>query len=166
MRKIAYLTFSIFVAAGVAFGQGDPSAVQSVRFGITADVHLGRNSRRNREWLDQFVSNMRQWQPDFVVDLGDFGVQVQTGPTTTEAHAEQLRNLEEGCSGLARLPCPRYFVVGNHDVGWIQGDEETISDKLHVEGVHKQRSYHLSLRQKPDQRGGLQTTSNAYLSEK
>jgi hypothetical protein len=127
MLRINSPALSILLLVSGALGEGTPAALETVRVGISTDVHLRPDAPQNRRYLEQFVIAMSPWRPDFVVDLGDFGVQVASGNTTAEAHAAQLQNLADGCSVLAKLACPRYFVIGNHDAGWIQGGDEAIS---------------------------------------
>lgn len=70
---------------------------QQVKFGITADSH-------GKDDFKKFFSVMKKWKPDFVIDLGDLDVNQRD-----------------------RFSEPAYFVIGNHDVGWIKGDEIKVS---------------------------------------
>jgi len=98
-----------------------------VRFGMSADAHIkGRIVPANEERLLKFVEAMIEWKPDFVIDLGDFACQVGGGQTTPELHDAQLNGLKHHWATLSNVPCPAYLVIGNHDVGWIKGGDETI----------------------------------------
>ena len=99
-----------------------------LRFGLNADPHLqgARPSGRATKFL-RFVNQMKKFDPEFAVDLGDFGIQVSEGQTTREMHDGQLEGLRHHLGVFARLKCPRFHVMGNHDVGWLKGGNEKIS---------------------------------------
>jgi hypothetical protein len=99
-----------------------------LRFGLNADPHLqgARSSGRATKFL-RFVSQMKKFQPEFAVDLGDFGIQVSEGQTTRAMHDGQLEGLKHHLGVFAQLKCPRFNVMGNHDVGWLKGGDEKIS---------------------------------------
>ena len=109
-------------AVGVAPGR------PKLRFGLNADPHLqgARQSGRARNFK-RFVDQMQKFQPDFAIDLGDFGIQVAEGQTTQEMHDGQLAGLKHHLGVFSQLKCPRYHVMGNHDVGWLKGGEEKIT---------------------------------------
>jgi len=99
-----------------------------LRMGVNADPHLlGRRSPGNEANFLVFVEQMKTWKPDFAIDLGDFGCQVAEGTTTQQMHDKQLEGLRHHVSVFRQLECPRYHVMGNHDVGWIKGGDETIT---------------------------------------
>ena len=98
-----------------------------VRFGITADAHLqGSQTPGNEAFVRQFHQAMREWQPDFVIDLGDFACQCGEGETTPALHDAQLEGLRRHWAFYSGLSCPAYIAMGNHDVGWLQGGDEAI----------------------------------------
>ncbi|GIS59025.1 MAG: hypothetical protein CM1200mP2_12500 [Planctomycetaceae bacterium] len=70
---------------------------------------------------------MKTFQPEFAVDLGDFGIQVSEGQTTQEMHDGQIAGLKYHLDVFSQLKCPRYHVMGNHDVGWLKGGDEKIT---------------------------------------
>ena len=79
-------------AAGLAAVCAVPSADAAtrkpkLRFGLNADPHLqgARPSGRATNFR-KFVDRMKTFQPEFAVDLGDFGIQVSEGQTTQEMH--------------------------------------------------------------------------------
>ena len=41
-------------------------------------------------------------------------------------HDGQLEALQHHVGIFGQLQCPRYYVMGNHDVGWLQGGDERI----------------------------------------
>jgi len=135
-RATRPLLFSLTaVACAALLGNGRAASAEGakrperrvVRFGMTADAHLmGRASPKHEAHFKRFVEAMVQWRPDFAIDLGDFACQCGGGPTTATLHDGQLRGLIHHVSVFARVPCPRYHVMGNHDVGWLRGGDETI----------------------------------------
>ena len=99
-----------------------------LRFGLDADPHLmGRRTAGHEANFKQFVDQMQRFQPHFAVDLGDFGCQIAEGQTTREMHDGQLEALKHHVQVFGQLKCPRYHVMGNHDVGWLAGGEEKIT---------------------------------------
>ena len=104
------------------------SVVPVVRFGISADDHLiGGSTSGHLAYTQNFVRAMQQWQPDFVIDLGDFACQCAEGQTTPQLHDCQLEYLKVHWALFCTVPCPAYIVMGNHDVGWIEGGDEVIT---------------------------------------
>jgi len=123
---VALLICHLLVTAGHA-GEQETAGQSSVRFGLTADCHLmGRRTPGNEAYLRQYVAEMNRWKPDFVVDLGDFACQAGEGQTNRELHDAQLQGLAHHWSVLSEVPCPAYIAMGNHDVGWLRGANETI----------------------------------------
>ena len=108
----------------------EPTGTVRLRFGLNADPHLlGRRAAGNEANFLGFVKEMVKWRPDFAIDLGDFGCQIAEGTTTQEMHDGQLEALKHHAKVFSQVPCPRYHVIGNHDVGWIRGGEEKITAK-------------------------------------
>ena len=108
----------------------------TLRFGTTADAHFRMNSGAGPAQIRSFVQDMLAWKPDFVVDLGDLAIQMKEGQTTAEMHEWQLRNLDQACTLLEALECPRYYVMGNHCVGWLKGGDDVISPGDLIRGWH------------------------------
>jgi hypothetical protein len=98
-----------------------------VRFGVTTDLHIGKAVNGEKK-LRQYVEAMKQWKPDFIVDLGDFACPSVYGRPRTypEAHDDQLSRLRSSWVMLCEVPCPCYIAMGNHCVGWINGGKERI----------------------------------------
>lgn len=108
----------------------------SVRFAMTADIHSRIGSSHAEAQIGAFTAVMREWQPDFVVDLGDFAIQMAEGQTTPELHDGQLENLKGNLDLFSELPCPSYLVLGNHDVGWLKGGDEQLTPADLYRGGH------------------------------
>lgn len=99
-----------------------------LRIGLNADPHLlGRRTAGNEANFKKFVDQMKEFKPHCAFDLGDFGCQISEGQTTQQMHDGQLEALKHHVSVFAQLSCPRYHVIGNHDVGWLKGGEEKIT---------------------------------------
>ncbi|MBM4081715.1 MAG: metallophosphoesterase, partial [Planctomycetes bacterium] len=146
--------------ASVLFGFGPPGWAQpkdglaQVRFGVMTDAHLlGGRTPQNEAFVRGFVAAMREWKPDFVIDLGDFACQPAEGRTTPALHDEQLRWLTRHWRAFSDVPCPAYAVLGNHDVGWIRGGDEAIGpEDLYSRshgGEHVTKSEHLAVTKMP-----------------
>jgi hypothetical protein len=127
-----------FLQTGSALGAGsllqpeigaqEAKTEKSIRFGLNADPHLmGRRTPGNEASFEQFVDEVKRCHPDFAVDLGDFGCQVAEGVTTQAMHDGQLEALEHHVNIFSQIPCRRFHVMGNHDVGWRKGGEEKIA---------------------------------------
>ena len=86
----------------------------------------GRKTPQNEANFQEFVDQTKKFDPDFAIDLGDFGCQIASGQTTKEMHDGQLEALQHHVGIFGQLQCPRYHVMGNHDVGWLQGGDERI----------------------------------------
>ena len=125
------------IAAAATSQQPEPPRL---RFGVTADAHLwppsadaalrdfGRTAAANERTFHDYVASMHEWRPDLVVEMGDFGCQASNDPITTQAHHDdQLAALRSHVHVFSALSCPRYHVIGNHDVGWLRGGDEHIT---------------------------------------
>lgn len=89
-----------------------------VKFGIVTDVHYadkddpGRQRRRQAgQKLQDSVDGWNNWEADFVVELGDF----IDGRWEGDEHLVlgELDYIEDVYDNVA---CPRYYVIGNHDL--------------------------------------------------
>ncbi len=76
-----------------------------VRFGVIADVHQNVMHDAQRR-LATFVEAMERENPDFVIQLGDF-----CSPSPENRPFLEIWN---------RLKCPRYHVLGNHDMDALE----------------------------------------------
>ncbi|MFC2020601.1 metallophosphoesterase family protein [Chloroflexota bacterium] len=74
-----------------------PFVEPELRFGVVADVH------NNPGALQVFVDAMNEWQPDFVIQLGDYG-----GKSASDYQA--LENVYRTTTS------PRYHTIGNSDL--------------------------------------------------
>ena len=133
-----FLKMSAALGASAALsGLGDccwAEESDQVRFGITADPHV-RSPGSQEDNLRDFVDAMTEWKADFIIDLGDFAVQIGEGPTTKDLHDGQLANLKRTWGVFSSGPSPAYLVMGNHDAGWIKGGDEIVApEDLYAEG--------------------------------
>ena len=125
----------VAVRAGETAAEG--RGRDSVRFAVTTDCHLlGRRTPGNERHLREFVDEITRWKPDFVIDLGDFSCQAGDGRTTPALHDAQLQGLVHHWSVLSKVPCRAYIAIGNHDVGWLRGGNETIKPADLYAGPH------------------------------
>ena len=83
-----------------------------LRFGLNADPHLqgARPSGRATNFR-KFVDRMKTFQPEFAVDLGDFGIQVSEGQTTQEMHDGQIAGLKYHLDVFSQLKCTRLSLI-------------------------------------------------------
>ena len=94
------------VGTSTSLGVATESA--PLRFGLRADPRLlGRRAPGNEANFKQFVDQIKQFKPDFAIDLGDFGCQISEGQTTREMHDGQLEALKHHVQVFAQLKCPR-----------------------------------------------------------
>jgi len=147
IRATALLTLVLILALPhLAFGADD-----IVYFGLIADVHAhdldspleGKWMSHTEERLSAFTTAMNEWQPDFIIELGDFvngWVVLGADPGDPAripailAWADSLYNEFDG---------PAYHVIGNHDVYNLDKsqyleilDMETTSYSFDVGGYH------------------------------
>lgn len=111
MKSIDYL-FLIFIASFVFTACSKKQEVKSVRIGICADVHLP-TMHDAEERLQTFLDSMQTAQPDFIIELGDFGTPA-----------------EEYASGFAlwnSYPGKKHHVIGNHEMDGGYSLEEAIA---------------------------------------
>lgn len=146
IRSVSPVLATLFVFLLLA---GDLSA-QGVRFGITTDAHIA-GAGDSGSSLQPFLNRMApsSWNPDFAIDIGDFAIQTATGQTTQELHDAQLAGLVQHWGTYSGILAPVYSAMGNHDVGWIQGGDETITaNDLYTtshSGEHITKQEHLAV---------------------
>lgn len=75
------------------------AAPRQVRFGVITDVHQDLQSDAAKR-LQSFVDAAKEWEPDFIVQLGDL------------SHGEGLDTIRKVWE---QFPGKRYSVMGNHD---------------------------------------------------
>lgn len=113
--------------AGISTSLAANVTSDPLKIGLNADPHLlGRRAAGNEANFQKFVDQMKVFRPQLAIDLGDFGCQISEGQTTQEMHDGQLSALKHHVSVFGQLSCPRYHVIGNHDVGWLKGGNEKI----------------------------------------
>ena len=109
--------FSVSVAAAT-------DTEDAVRFGLIADTHAhdtdspleGKWMTNTEERLAAFTAAMNAWNPDFVIELGDFvnGWVVLGADPGDPARIPDVLAWADGL--YAAFDGPRYHVIGNHDV--------------------------------------------------
>lgn len=108
------------------------SAGISLRLGIVADVHHGDDIKtklgsRAVPLLEDFLSQCRRQQVDFIVDLGDrINNPAFRGPGGDPDRDRSL--MEEVGRMFGETPIPRHHVTGNHDILYL--DREAIGEAL------------------------------------
>ena len=75
--------------------------VKTIKIGICSDVHLP-TMHDSEKRITAFIDSMKTAQPDFIIELGDFGI-----PTKEYAPYFAIYNL---------FPGPKYHVIGNHEM--------------------------------------------------
>jgi len=120
---LAMLVAVLLTGACIAQSE-DPNRADTVRFGLFADLHAhdtdspleGKWMTHTEERLSKFIDAMNTWNPDFVIELGDFingWVVLGEDPGPEERIPEIFAWAE---SLYARFDGPRYHVIGNHDI--------------------------------------------------
>ncbi len=116
---ILILSTVLAVGAVTAADTGD-----GVRFGLIADLHAhdtdspleGKWMTHTADRLAAFTAAMNAWDPDFVIELGDFvnGWVVLGADPGDPARIPGILAWADGL--YAAFDGPRYHVIGNHDV--------------------------------------------------
>ncbi|MDB4583602.1 metallophosphoesterase [Draconibacterium sp.] len=84
----------------------------TVKFGICSDVHLP--TMHDSEYrIQTFIDSMKAVQPDFIIELGDFGT-----PAPEYAHFFDIWN---------SFPGDKYHVIGNHEMDGGFSREEAVA---------------------------------------
>jgi len=114
----------------------------AVRFGLIADLHAhdtdspleGKWMTHTEERLAAFTAAMNAWDPDFVIDLGDFvnGWVVLGADPGDPARIPEILGWADGL--YAAFDGPRYHVIGNHDVYNL--DKEQYRSILGIESTY------------------------------
>jgi len=96
-----YRIISFFIIIVLFISCSDKNIKQTVTFGICADVHLP--TMHDSEYrITTFIENMKAAQPDFIIELGDFGI-----PHEKYHHLFDIWNA---------YPGKKYHVIGNHEM--------------------------------------------------
>jgi alkaline phosphatase len=117
-----------------------------VRFGMSADAHLmgadgflgERDFTQHLQYFAEYRRRIRTWRADFLIDLGDLACQADNRPICAENHSQQLAGLRKHSADINALHESVYHVMGNHDVGWIEGGDEDISPTELIHAVAPQ----------------------------
>ncbi len=114
------ICFVLFLWAALAL----PVGAEVLRFGLVTDLHAhdldspleGKWMSHTEERLDAFTSDMNEWSPDFVIELGDFinGWLVLGVEPGDPARIPDLLAWADAL--YARYDGVRYHVIGNHDL--------------------------------------------------
>ena len=116
------------VVGRVGASETPTEASPSIRFGISADAHLlGPDLPEAEPFFRNFVAAMKEWSPDFVIDLGDWVCPSAEGLSPEESHLVHQGGLIHHRGIWDRFPGPHYHVIGNHDVGWLRGGNEVLA---------------------------------------
>ncbi len=89
-------------------------------FAVESDSHMGDEDRIDPDLMRQSLREVRDADPDFLIDLGDTFV-TDTG-TGTEARVEQRYRRVRSYFGIAGVTVPLFLTPGNHDaeLGWLR----------------------------------------------
>lgn len=113
-RKLSRRTFFYFLILTFVtiFACSGPVKESKVRFGICSDVHLP--TMHDSEYrITTFIDSMKAANPDFIIELGDFGI-----PRPEYAPYFEIWN---------SFPGPKYHVIGNHEMDGGTTMEEALA---------------------------------------
>jgi len=137
-KTYVFLAFCIFCMYRVSAQEGMPL----LTFGMVTDVHYAdiqdegnRTYRQSLEKLRECIDTMNRYQPDFLIELGDF--KDMSRPASEEKTLIYLFRAEKVFSGFHG---PRYHVIGNHDVDCIS--KAQFLEVAENTGIQKQQSYY------------------------
>ena len=115
----------------LAFAVAAADVEDAVRFGLIADLHAhdtdspleGKWMTHTERRLAAFTAAMNAWDPDFVIELGDFvnGWVVLGADPGDPARIPEILAWADGL--YAAFDGPRYHVIGNHDVYNLDKDQ-------------------------------------------
>jgi 3',5'-cyclic AMP phosphodiesterase CpdA len=93
----------------------------ALKIGVVTDIHNGpdmdtRIGSQAIPMLDRFVTAMRRFQPDVIIDLGDRINDVSV--------AEDRARIQAVRDRLASVGVPVLFLYGNHDLINVKADEQ------------------------------------------
>jgi len=112
MRNLKLSGFVLFIFIGISFLYFTKPENRKVRIGICSDVHLP--TMHDAEYrISSFVDSMKIAKPDFIIELGDFGI-----PDNRYAAYFDIWN---------SYPGKRYHVIGNHEMDGGTSLEEALS---------------------------------------
>lgn len=122
-----------------------------IRFGLVTDIHAhdidspteGKWMSHTEERINIFVTAMNEWEPDFVIELGDFinGWVVLGAEPGDPARIPDI--LAWAAELFSQLDSPAFHVIGNHDLYNLDKaqyldilDMETTYYSFHVGAYH------------------------------
>jgi Icc protein len=111
MNKKA-IVYCLFVVFGLLNSCSIPQSENVIRFGICSDVHLP--TMHDSEYrIQTFIDSMKVAQPDFIIELGDFGI-----PDPKFKHLFDIWNSFSG---------EKYHVIGNHEMDGGTSRDEAVN---------------------------------------
>lgn len=94
-------SFSLFCVLIALISCSPQKNIKTVKIGMCADVHLP-TMHDSEQRIQTFVDSMKSAKPDFIIELGDFGI-----PKPEYAPYFEIWN---------SFPGPKYHVIGNHEM--------------------------------------------------
>jgi Icc protein len=111
MNKKAFV-YCVFIVFGLLSSCSSPQRENVIRFGICSDVHLP--TMHDSEYrIQTFIDSMKTAQPDFIIELGDFGI-----PDPKFKHLFDIWN---------SFPGEKHHVIGNHEMDGGTSRDEAVS---------------------------------------
>lgn len=109
MKRILYfLVLSILVFTGC----NQKKSYDKITFGICSDVHLP-TMHDSEHRIQTFIDSMNAWKPDFIIELGDFGI-----PKPEYIPYFDIWNSFKG---------NKYHVIGNHEMDGGTSHEKALA---------------------------------------
>ena len=123
-----------------------PVTGEELRIGVISDIHyrpLEYGSRAEfgdqaniNETLDLFIRDMRQFKPDFIIQLGDLADSWAPGGSQGSVPWPQYEeSLKKAMQKLREVGCPVYSVLGNHEAAEVICQPDiSFSKIMHITG--------------------------------
>ena len=119
--------------------------INTIRIGMCSDVHLP-TMHDSEKRITSFIDSMKHAKPDFIIELGDFGI-----PDERYAPYFEIWNSFKG---------PKYHVIGNHEMDGGTSRDEAVSYRNMKNSYYSfsQNGFHFILldgndKEFPDQKG-------------
>ena len=142
MPRRCVLVWLLVLCTVLAVAADAAGVEDAVRFGLFADLHAhdtdspleGKWMTHTEERLAAFTAAMSAWEPDFVIELGDFvnGWVVLGADPGDPARIPEILAWADGL--YTAFDGPRYHVIGNHDVYNL--DKEQYRSILGIESTY------------------------------
>ena len=99
MRKFIYTFFGILI---LFFAEcSSKKEIKTIKIGMCSDVHLP-TMHDSEKRITSFIDSMQIAKPDFIIELGDFGI--------PKKEYEPYFEIRDSFNG------PKYHVIGNHEM--------------------------------------------------